>query len=263
MEHSINTFSDGAAYERYMGRWSGAVGAIFLDWVAPPQNARWLDVGCGTGVFTELILDKCSPATVAAVDPSAAQIEQARNKPIAKRTDFRVADAQMLPFLDGTFDVVASSLVINFIPDRARALAEMRRVGDLGGMVAGYVWDFAAEGAPSSAIRFGLSQIGVQPPHTSGTEDSRLDAMSSLFAGAGLRDIATRTIDVSMSFLDFEEFWQTQIPAFTPTGKVIASLSEADRERLIEAVRVRLPAAHDGTITHSARANAIKARVPE
>ncbi len=262
MEHSINTFSDGAAYEQYMGRWSNAVGAIFLDWVAPPQNVRWLDVGCGTGVFTELILERCSPAAVAAVDPSDAQIEETRGKPIAKRVDFRVADAQRLPFLDGTFDVVASSLVINFIPDRPRALAEMRRVVRPGGVVAGYVWDFAADGAPSSAVRFGLSQIGVKPPHTSGTEDSRLDAMTSLFSGASLRDIAARTIDVSMSFRNFEEFWQTQIPAFTPTGKVISNLSEADRKRLIEAVRGRLPAAHDGSITHSARANVIKARVP-
>jgi len=175
MEHSINTFSDGAAYEQFMGRWSSAVGAIFLDWVVPPKNVRWLDIGCGTGVFTELVIDKCSPATVAAVDPSDAQIEQARNKPIAKRADFQVADAQVLPFPADAFDVVVSSLVINFIPDRARAIAEMRRVAHPGGLVAGYVWDFAAEGNPSAPIRFGLSQVGAKPPHTSGTEDSRLD----------------------------------------------------------------------------------------
>lgn len=263
MEHSINTFSNGAAYEQYMGRWSHAVGAIFLDWLAPPRNAHWLDVGCGTGVFTQLILERCSPATVAAVDPSDSQIEQTRGKPIAKRADFRVADAQQLPFPNEAFDVVASSLVINFIPDRPRALAEMRRVVRPGGVVTGYVWDFAGDGAPSSAVRFGMSQIGLTRPHTSGTEDSSLDAMISLFSGATLDDIATRTINVSMSFRDFEEFWQTQVPGFTPTGKVIASLSEVDRKRLIDAVRTRLPAAPDGSITHSARANAIKARLPQ
>lgn len=263
MEHSINTFGDGAAYEQYMGRWSRAVGAIFLDWLAPPENAHWLDVGCGTGVFTQLVLDRCSPATVAAVDPSASQIEQTSGKPIAKRADFRVADAQQLPFPNEVFDVIASSLVINFIPDRPCALAEMRRVARPSGVVAGYVWDFAAGAAPSSAVRFGLSQIGLTPPLTSGTEDSSLDALTSLFSGAKLDDIATRTINVSMTFRDFEEFWQTQIPGFTPTGKLIASLSEADRNRLIEAVRTRLPAAPDGSITHSAHANAIKAVAPQ
>ena len=256
-------FSDGVAYERFMGRWSRAAGAIFLDWVAPPSGARWLDIGCGTGVFTELVLDTCSPATVVAVDPAAAQIELARNKPFAQRADFRVADAQTLPFPDGAFDVVASALVINFIPDRPRALAEMCRVGHPGGVVAGYVWDFAAQRGVNSPIRFGLNQIGAKPPPVPGTEDSRLEALSLLFSGGGLKDIATRTIDVSMSFPDFNTFWRSQTPSFSPTGKMIAALSETDRAKLIESVRARLPAGPDGSITHSARANAIKARVPE
>ena len=99
------------------------MGAVFLDWLAAPRKAAWLDVGCGTGAFTTLIVKTCKPARVAAVDPGAAQIEFARLQPVAKRADFRVADAQTLPFSDGTFDVVASALVINFIPDRARAVA--------------------------------------------------------------------------------------------------------------------------------------------
>jgi SAM-dependent methyltransferase len=137
-------FDDGAAYECFMGRWSRAVGATFLRWVAPPRGAYWLDVGCGTGVFTELVLDTCAPASIVAVDPAAAQIDHARKQAVARRADFRIADAQTLPFPDGAFDVVASALVINFIPDRPRALAEMRRVARPGGTVAGYVWDFAA-----------------------------------------------------------------------------------------------------------------------
>ncbi len=258
-----NTFGDGAAYERFMGRWSLAAGGIFLDWVAPPKGARWLDIGCGTGVFTELVLDTCSPATVVASDPSAAQIELARNKPVAQRADFRIGDAQTLPFPNGAFDVVASALVINFIPDRPKAIAEMRRVGCAGGVVAGYVWDFAAELTPNAPIRSGLSRIGAKAPLASGTDDSRLEALNSLFAMGGLQDISTRTIDVSMTFSDFNDFWRTQNVGYSPTGKVIAALSETDREKLIEAVRASLPADPDGSITYSARANAIKARVPE
>ena len=260
---TCNTFGDGAAYERFMARWSRAVGETFLDWVAPPKGAKWLDVGCGTGVFTELLVDTCAPATVAAVDPSVEQVDLARSKPVAGRVDFRVADAERLPFKDGAFDVVASALVINFIPDRPRAIAEMRRVARPGGMVAGYVWDFTAGGSPTSSIRDGLSRIGAKPPVIHGADDSRLEALSTLFAGRGLKDIATRTIDVTMHFPDFDDFMQTQTPAYSPTGKAIAALSQSDREKLLESVRASLPTRIDGGVAFTARANAIKAYVPE
>ncbi len=254
-------FNDGAAYERYMARWSSTVGATFLDWVAPPKGARWLDIGCGTGAFTKLVLDKCAPATVIAVDPSPEQIDFARNEPVARRADFRVADAQSLPFQDGAFDVVASALVINFVPNRPRALAEMRRVGRPGGVVAGYVWDFAGERSPGSLLRLGLIQIGAEVPPTPGTEDSRLELLSALFAGSGLMDIATRAIDVTVSFPDFNDFWVSSTPKFRPAGKMVAALSETDRHKLIDLLRAQLPAGPDGSVSYSARAHAIMARV--
>lgn len=256
-------FTDGAAYERRMGRWSRAAGAIFLDWIAVPRGARWLDVGCGTGVFTELVVDSCAPATVAAVDPAAAQIELARSKPVAARADFRVADSQALPFRGDSFDVIASALVINFIPDRARALAEMRRVGRPGALVAGFVWDFAGERTPTSPARIGLNQIGVRPPPAPGTPESRLEALESLFAAAGLKDIDTLPIDVMMTFADFDDYWETQTPKFSASGKAIASLSDTDRGRLIGILRASLRTGPDGSVSYSARANAVKARVPE
>jgi hypothetical protein len=90
---------------------------------------------------------------------------------------------------------------------------------------------------------------------------SRELAQASHFTdGAALSDIVTRTIDVTMAFADFDEFWRTQTPGYSPTGKVIAALSEADRERLTEWLRAGLPASADGSISLSARANAIKAR---
>lgn len=245
-----------------MARWSRAVGATFLDWLAPPAGARWLEVGCGTGAFTELVLDRCSPASTIAVDPAVAQIEAARGKAIARSVDFRAADAQKLPFETGVFDVLASALVIHFIPDRPGALAEMRRVVRPGGVVAGYVWDLVAELSPTSLLRSGLDHFGVQFPRPPGTDDTSREALSALFAGSGLGDIATRSIDVTMSFADFDEFWRTQTPVYSPAGKAIAALSETDRERLIEWLRARLPAGADGSVACSARANAIKARVP-
>ena len=262
MADSTVAFDDGAAYERFMGRWSRAVGAVFLDWLAPPKGVRWLDVGCGTGVFTELVLDTRSPAAVVAVDPAAAQIDYARMQPVAQRADFRVADAQALPFPDRSFDVVASALVINFIPDRRRALAEMRRVGRLGGGVAGYVWDFAAERGSGWPLVRGMRRIGVEPPRIPGAEDSSIKALQSLFEQAGLEAIDARSIDVTVAFPDFDDYWRSQTPAFTPNGKLVAALPETDRVRLVEAVRAELPIGPDGSIAYAARANAIKARVP-
>lgn len=262
MAEAALIFNDARAYQAFMGRWSHAVGAAFLDWLAPPKAASWLDVGCGTGVFTELVLDTCSPAAVVAVDPAAAQIDYARKQSVAQRADFRVADAQALPFSDCAFDVVVSALVINFIPDRPRALAEMRRVCRPGGSVAGYVWDFAAERSAGWPLASGLRQIGIEPPRVTGTEDSSLEALQKLFDQAGFDDIAVRSINVTVAFSDFDSYWRAQIVLFHPLGKIIGAMPDTDRAKLMEIVRAVLPAEANGSIAYSARANAIKSRVP-
>ena len=255
-------FDDSAAYERLMGRWSRAVAPVFLDWLAPPSGARWLEIGCGTGVFTEVLLDRASPAAVSAIDPSKEQIEYASSQPAAQRADFQVADARVLPFPDCAFDVVASALVINFIPDRPRALSEMRRVARKGGMVAGYIWDFAPELSPSGPMRQGMRRFGMDIPDLPGAHESGLGALISMFERAGFQEIASTSIDITISFPDFESFWQAQTPSYAPTTKIIAAMRSADRERLMESVRAGLPLSPDGTIQYPARANAIKARVP-
>jgi SAM-dependent methyltransferase len=262
MAEARPTFDDGAAYDEFMGRWSRAVGAVFLDWLAAPRKAAWLDVGCGTGAFTTLIVKTCAPARVSAVDPGAAQIEFARRQPVAKRADFRVADAQTLPFSDGTFDVVASALVINFIPDRARAVAQMRRVTRPYGTVGGYVWDFAADMSPSWPFNRALGGLGIEPPQLPGTPESTLEGLQALFADVGFDDIATRAIEVTYAFKDFDTFWRTQTPLMHPVGKLVAAMSEPDRAALKDAVRAQVPAAPDGKIAYAARANAGKGRVP-
>jgi hypothetical protein len=107
-----------------------------------------------------------------------------------------------------------------------------------------------------------LSEIGVNAPSSVGSKSTLLEALSSLFAAVGLKDISTTVIDVTMSFTSFDEFWRTQKPAYTPAGKIIAALSETERAKLIEVVRSRLPAAGDGSISYSSRAHAAKAIVP-
>lgn len=255
-------FDDSAGYERFMGRWSRAAGVVFLDWLAPPPNACWLDVGCGTGIFTELVLDRCSPAAVFGVDSEEAQIRGASRGPAARGAVFRVADAQALPFSEAAFDVVASALALNFIPDRARALSEMRRTARGCGCVAGYVWDFAIERSPSWPLRLALRQIGADVPEVPGAGESSLSALGAMFERAGFQDIATRAIDVTACFSDFDEFWQGQTPSYSPITQMIAAMTKSDRARLIEMLRAGLPARLDGRIEYSARANAIKASVP-
>lgn len=255
-------FDDAAAYEAFMGRWSRAAGSIFLDWIAPPKNACWLDVGCGTGVFTELIVDTAAPAAVSAVDPTHVQIERARRQPVGQRADFQVADAQALPFPDEAFDLVVAALAINFIPDRTKALSEMRRVGRTGGTVAGFVWDFSGERSPGSLLRTGLHAIGIGVADLPGSADSGLDALRVLFESASLEQVSTTTIDVTMSFSNFDDLWREQTLNFGPRGKIVAALPEAERARLSNAARSSLRVAADGSVAYSVRAHAIKARIP-
>jgi ubiquinone/menaquinone biosynthesis C-methylase UbiE len=167
-----------------------------------------------------------------------------------------------LPSPDASFDVVASALVINFVPARARAVAEMRRVARAGGLVAGYVWDFAEELSPSGPLRRAMRRFGVEVPGIPGAEASRIEALRTLFQAAGLERIETRTIDVCLAYADFNDFWQAQTPGYAPTTKIITAMKNSERRRLMHAVQSALPAGPNGSIEYCARANAIKARVP-
>jgi SAM-dependent methyltransferase len=255
-------FDDGQAYERFMGRWSRAAGEIFLDWVAPPRRAGWLDVGCGTGAFTDLVIRKCAPASVVGVDPACAQIEYCRRQPMAEHVDFRVAHAQAMPFARGSFDVIASALVLNFVPDIRLALREMRRVGRSGGLVAGYVWDFAAARAPNSCIALGLHAIGIAAPSPPGTAVSTLDSLTAAFERAGFDDVGSTSFDIDITFATFDDFWHAHTPSFSPLTRIVVGLTHADRMKLMDFVRAHVVMAADGTTSWSARANAIRGRVP-
>jgi SAM-dependent methyltransferase len=255
-------FDDGAAYELFMGRWSRAVSPDFIDWIDPPAAARWLDVGCGSGAFTEHILDTCAPLSMTAIDPSQAQIDYVSTRTLAQRAKFRVADSQALPFSDATFDVVASAFVINFIPDQLRGLKEMRRVAVPGGVVAGCVWDFLGDRGPSQPVRSGMAQVGANVRPQNGVESTSLLALTSLFERAGLEQIEALAIPVALDFRSFDDYWQSQNPPLHPNAQAIAALPDKDRNRLIDLVQASLPARPDGSITCSAYAHAIKGRAP-
>ena len=244
-----------------MGRWSREIGKAFLTWLQPSKGAHWLDVGCGTGIFTELISDTCAPASVIAIDPSESQIARARTQVTRTKTEFRLADAQDLPFPDKSFDIVASALVMNFVPDKARAMSEMRRVVCPGGLIAACVWNFAAELSPSGPLRRAMRRIGIEAPPIPGTDTSSPAVLSDLFEKAGLKGLNTNSIEVAVSFRDFDDFWRSQTPHYAPTTSVIAAMSLRDRLRLMEAVRDYLRPLCDG-VGYSAWAIAVRGYCP-
>jgi ubiquinone/menaquinone biosynthesis C-methylase UbiE len=253
------TFDAADDYERFMGRWSRAIGEKFLGWLDAPAGAQWLDVGCGTGAFSELILRRCAPKSVTGIDPSPAQIEFAR-KALAGAT-FEVADSLDLPFGDGAFDVAASALVLHFIPDRAKAFAEMFRVLRPGGWVAGYTWKRTAttDFAPYMPMLRGAESVGGELLKSPTVPEGSSDGLRASLHAAGFRDIAVTEIEVSQTFRDFDEYWEVQTLPFSPPGKTVAKLSDDQRARLRDHMRKTLPAP-DGSITYSATAVAGKAR---
>jgi ubiquinone/menaquinone biosynthesis C-methylase UbiE len=259
-EHQIR-FEDGAAYERMMGSWSRIGGGIFLDWLAPSPGLRWIDIGCGSGAFSELLVECCAPAEVQGIDPSAAQLGFARTRPGARLAQFRQGDAMALPFPDGRFDAAVMALVIFFVPEPAKGVAEMVRVVAPGGTIAAYAWDIEGNGRPTEPIDAELRAMGLRLPLPPSYRAARMESLRELWAGAGLEAIETREIIMERSFPNFDEFWTTTVTSGT-LAPIIAGMASAEAERIKMRVRERLPADAAGRITYSARANAIKGRKP-
>ena len=255
-------FDDGAAYERYMGKWSQLAGETFLDWLAPKSGLRWLDVGCGNGAFTEMLVARCAPASVQGIDPSEGQLAYARTRPVSRVAQFRQGDAMALPFPDDTFDAAVMPLVIFFVPEPAKGVAEMVRVVRPGGTVATYAWDMEGGGYPGEPIHAEMRAMGLKPLLPPSFGASRMEALRDLWTATGLDAIETREITVQRTFADFDDFWATSLMSGN-IGPIVAAISAGDAARLKTRVHARLPADEAGHITYAGRANAVKGCVPK
>ena len=254
-------FDDGAAYEDFMGQWSLLAGNAFLDWLSPAAGLRWLDVGCGNGAFTQLLVERCAVREVLGVDPSAEQLSFARTRLAQAPATFRQGDAMALPCADGSFDAAVMALVIFFVPEPARGVAEMARAVRPGGGVCAYAWDILGGGFPYFALQEEMARLGHQPLWPPSVEAARIEALRQSWTDAGLIEVETHEIVVQRTYADFDAFWAAarKGPRIAPR---MSEMGGGDTELLRKRLRGRLPAAADGSITCPARANAVRGRKP-
>ena len=251
--------------EPYAGRWSRLVARAFLEWLEVPDGKDWLDVGCGTGALTQTILERAAPRSVKGIDPSPGFIEYAKARTSRERVRFEVGDAQALPLGTASFDVAVAGLALNFVPQPARALAEMIRVVRPEGIVAAYVWDYA--GGMALMRYFWDAAVALDPAAADLDEGRRFpicrpEPLTELFAHAELCDVQVRAIDVPTDFRDFDDYWSPFLGGQGPAPGHAMSLSDARRDELRDRIRATLPVAPDGSIHLVARAWAVRGRTP-
>jgi SAM-dependent methyltransferase len=259
-EHE-DVWASGAAYEPYVGRWSRQIARVFLDWLAVAPESRWLDVGCGTGALSQMILAAAAPIMLRGVDQSAGYVAYAREHVLDERARFEVADARALPDKRGTYDAVVSGLVLNFISDQPQAVAEMARVARPGSAVAAYVWDYAGE--MQLMRHFWDAAVALDSAACDLDEGRRFpickpEPLERLFRDAGLTGVETRAIDVPTDFSDFDDYWSPFLGGQAPAPGYAMALTHERRAALREHIRARLPIAADGSIHLIARAWAVR-----
>lgn len=257
-------FSNAAAYESYVGRWSRLVAREFVAWIKAAPGAAWLDVGAGTGVLTQVILQEALPASVLAVDLSADYIEFARQWIVDDRAAFRVGDAAQIAFESPPFDACVAGLVLNFVPVPQAVVVSMAQAVRSGGVVAAYVWDYG--GQMEMMRHFWQAAIKIDPSASDMDAGQRFticrpDNLRSLFHAAGLGAIDVRAIDIHTRFTDFDDYWLPFLGAQGSVSKYLRGLSDDTRTALRDQLQSQLPAAQDGSISLIARAWAVKGRM--
>lgn len=253
-------WSSADAYEPYVGRWSRRVGDELLTWLGRPPSQSWIDVGCGTGALTQTVIARAAPRSIVGVDPSLSFVAHARatTRPPGH---FIVGSAGWLPLPDDWADTVVSGLVLNFVPDPARAVRDMARVVTPGGTVAAYVWDYA--GKMQLMRRFWDAAVELDPAAAPLDEGPRFglcapEPLSELFERAGLSNVVVRAIDVPTRFRDFDDYWEPFLGGHAPAPAYVVSLTDERRVQLRELLRARVPGGPDGSIELVARAWAVR-----
>jgi SAM-dependent methyltransferase len=198
---------------------------------------------------------------VIGVDRSDGFISFARHKVTDQRASFQVGDAQKLPVADGSFDATVTGLVINFIPDQTKAVAEMKRATRRDGIIGAYVWDYAGE--MQMMRHFWNAAVALDPSAASLDEGHQFpvchpEPLAALFRRAGVDDVTVRPIDVPTIFRNFDDYWTPFLGGQAPAPGYCMSLSEDRRAALRDRIRANLPINSDGSIHLTARAWAVR-----
>lgn len=233
-------FGNARAYERFMGRWSVQLAPRFLDEVRMPEPRRVLDLGCGTGNLTRVVAERWPRCEVVGVDPSLPFIEAARERAavFGPRVRFELGEADDLSLEDGSVDAALALLVLAFVPDADRAVAQMRRVTRPGGVLAAAVWDY---GERMQMLRTLWDAAARLDPSVVGQDEAttplgRPGGLIDLWHRAGLDDVDGSRVGVSTGFEDFDDYWEPFLQGQGPAGVYVAGLSDAARAALRDEV---------------------------
>ena len=250
-------FDDGDAYERYMGVWSRIVGEHFIQWLKPETNSSFADIGCGNGAFSVQIDQLCYPKKISGIDPAEAQINYAKELNFKAPTEFIVGDAMSLPFEDESFEIAVMALVLFFVPDPALGLSEMKRITQVDGLVAAYVWDVLGGGLPMEPLHALLRDRGIEYPLPPSKEVSQIDAMESLWKNAGFTAVSTTSFQVERTFKDFDEYWSVSSIGPSVAG-VLKNLKASTLQEIKHDMENCLKRDDEDRIVTFASANAVK-----
>ena len=257
-----DSWLSGIAYERFMGRWSALIAEKFLDWLAIPPDRTWLDVGSGSGTLTNLILKKCQPKEIIAIDSSNDFISFAQHSIIDPSVHFKVGIAQSINLDSNSIDAVVSGLVLNFVPQPKVAILEMLRVAKSNGKIGIFLWDYS-EGMQMLRY-FWDTAVELDNKAIEFDEGTRFPLckkgqLESLMREVGLNHIVSSHIEVKTVFQNFDDYWKPFLGNVGPAPAYAMSLNQKDRNKLEIKLRNSLPVENDGSISLNARAWVVKA----
>ncbi|MEZ5246048.1 MAG: methyltransferase domain-containing protein [Acidimicrobiales bacterium] len=229
----------GGAYDAFMGRYSRALAPAFADRLHLTPGNTALDVGCGPGALTGVLVERLGAAAVLACDPSPGFVDEcaARHPGV----EVRAGRAEAVPFSDGRVDVAAAQLVLHFVTDPAAAAGELVRVVRPGGTIGACVWDFHDGMEMLRAFWDAALELDADAPDEARTlRFGRPGEIAELFAEAGLNDIEESTLEVRSEYRDFDELWAGFLAGIGPAGAYAAALAPPVRAELGDRLRRRL-----------------------
>lgn len=218
------------AYDRFMGKYSAQLSPQLVDYAGLRAGQRAIDVGCGPGALTRVLIERLGPTQTCAVDPSGSFVQAARER--FPGVDIRRAAAEHLPFPDASFDAALAQLVVHFMTDPVAGLGEMARVVRPGGVVATCVWDHAGERSPVSLFWRAARELDPAVPDESGRAGARDGHLAELLVGAGLRRVETTAISASVVEPTFDSWWEPFTLGVGPAGAYLAGLAGEQSARL-------------------------------